>query len=552
MSEAELHIIKARLQGGIVNKARRGELKMRLPIGLVYDINEKVILDPDQQVQDTIKTLFNAFIRTGSACATVKYFKEKDLKFPRKPNAGYGKDETIWVQLDHARVLQALHNPRYAGVFVFGRTKTRKDFEGKSFSKKVADEEWEIVIPNAHVGYISWETYISNKKTLQDNAYAHSLDRRKSPPREGIALLQGITVCGICGTRMTVRYKKTSKGIMPQYLCQLDGIKNSIKICQHIPGDRIDEVVGKQLLEMVNPSNLEVSLAVETELHSRAHEADKLRKQENERVRYETELARRRYLRVDPDNRLVADALEADWNEKLRAYQVCLEDYEQKCKAESSQLDEKKIAKIRELAFDFPKVWNNPKVPHRERKRLVRLLIEDVTLIKGEQISIHIRFKGGTSKIINISKPKPAWEQRQTTPEVINMIDKLLDQYTDVEIAQKLNERGLNSGMAQFFHAKMVWRLRNDYHLKSLYERLRKKGLLNSGEIAKLLNVKPSLIKLWRQKGIIKGVPYTDRPDFLYEEPGDNYPIKGKWKCRCLSTNSKVITDSTKEVQYAT
>ena len=169
MSEAELHLIKSRLQGGIYNKAKRGELKMRLPVGLMYDINNKIILDPDLQVQDTLKKLFNVFRNTGSACATVKYFKENNLKFPRKVNSRFG-GETIWVEVEHSRVLHTIHNPRYAGAFVFGRTKQRKNFEGKTLYKKVADEEWEIVIPNAHIGYITWETYLSNKKILRNNA----------------------------------------------------------------------------------------------------------------------------------------------------------------------------------------------------------------------------------------------------------------------------------------------------------------------------------------------------------------------------------------------
>lgn len=552
MSEAELHIIRARLQGGITNKARRGELKIRLPIGFVYDENERVILDPDQQIQNSIKTLFNIFLRTGTACATVKHFRKEHLKFPRKPNSGPGKGDVVWDQLEHTRVLQILHNPRYAGAFVFGRTKTRKDIEGKTTTKKIKEDQWEVMIPNTHPEYISWDAYIANKKILQENAQAYGVDRRKSPAREGNALLQGIVICGVCGKRMTVRYYKAVNSITPQYICQRDGIKNAGKICQSIPGARIDDIIGTQLQEMVNPMNLEISLTVEAEFNVRIHETDKLRKQEIERMQYETELARRRYLRVDPDNRLVANTLEADWNDKLRCYQLCLEDYEKKFTIEKKQLDDQKKAEIRELSRDFTKVWNNTKVPHRDRKRLIRLLIEDVTLFREEKINIHIRFKGGTTKTIDISKPQVCWELKKATSEVIEVIDKLLENHTDGEIAKKLNEQCLISGWGKAFTPKIILRLKRNYNLKSFYERLRSRGLLNAEEMGKILDIKPSVVKSWRQKGILTGVPYTDRPDFLYENIGDKLPVKGTRKCQRISGKLKVITNNAMEVQYAT
>jgi DNA invertase Pin-like site-specific DNA recombinase len=417
MSEAELHIIRARLQGGINNKAKRGELRMRLPIGFLYDINEQVILDPDQQIQNAIKTLFEVFLRTGAGRATVKYFREQGLKFPRRPNTGLSKGEVLWDQLGHTKVLEILHNPRYSGTFVFGKTRTRKNFEGKSITRNVVEEEWQVVIRDAHIGYISWDSYLLNKKILRENAQACGLERRKSPPREGAALLQGIVICGVCGKRMTVRYNHVNKQIVPIYVCQKEGIENGIRICQSISGLCVDKLIEKRLEEMINPMNLEISLAVEKEIQKRMNEANELKKQEVERTRYQAELARRRYMRVDPDNRLVASTLEADWNAKIREYQVCFEEYEQKYQAEIQFFNEQKQAEIMELSNSFPKIWNNPKVPQRERKRLVRLLIEDVTLVKDQEVNIHIRFKGGTNCTINLPKPKNSWQLKQTSFE---------------------------------------------------------------------------------------------------------------------------------------
>src|SRR5207248_975651 len=317
MSEAELHVLRARLQGGIRNKARRGELFVRPPMEFVYNADEKLVMDPDQQVQEAVRLLFETFRRTSSAMATVKYFARQGLQFPRHVHTGPNKGEVVWAGLEHSRALRILHNPTYAGAFVYGRTHTRKTVDGDWIIEDVPREQWEVLIRQAHAGYIDWDEYEQNQRRLRDNRQAYGKDRRQSPPREGPALLQGLLICGCCGKRMTVRYHSRREQLIPDYVCQRDGIEHREPICQHIPGAAIDEAVGNILVEAVTPVTLEVALAVQQELQSRLDEADRLRQQQVERSRYEAELARRRYLRVDPDNRLVADSLEADWNAKL-------------------------------------------------------------------------------------------------------------------------------------------------------------------------------------------------------------------------------------------
>lgn len=191
--------------------------------------------------------------------------------------------------------------------------------EGDWVIERAPREEWEELIREAHAGYIDWDEYEQNQRRLHDNCQAYGKDRRKSPPREGPAWLQGLMICGRCGKRMTVRYHSRRGQLVPDYVCQREGIEHGEPICQHIPGAAIDEAVGNILVDAVTPITLEVALAVQQELQSRLDEADRLRQQQEERARYEAELARRRYLRVDPDNRLVADSLEADWNGKLEA-----------------------------------------------------------------------------------------------------------------------------------------------------------------------------------------------------------------------------------------
>ncbi len=213
MSEAELHLLRGRLRGGILNKARRGELQMPLPIGLSYDLAGKVILTPDSQVQDAMFMFFKTYKRTGSASAVVKHFRENDLQFPRLVRGQINKGKIVWGALTHTRTLHTLHNPRYAGVFVYGRSKMYKKANGRTGIKPLPIDQWHTVIPEAHPGYITWEQYLENLKTLRACSHAYGKDRRNHPPGRGPALLQGLVVCGVCGQRMTLRYH-SRKGIL--------------------------------------------------------------------------------------------------------------------------------------------------------------------------------------------------------------------------------------------------------------------------------------------------------------------------------------------------
>ena len=400
MSEAELHLLRARLRGGILNKARRGELESPLPIGLVYDTCGHVVLDPDLQVQQAIRTLFETFRRSGSATATVKFFRKQRLHFPRRAHGGPNEGEIVWADIDHSCVLRLLHNPRYAGAFFFGRTRHNKILGQGEQRRKLPREEWIALLQGVHPGYISWSEFEENQRRLTQNSCVHGADRRRSPPREGPALLQGLTICGRCGDRMTVRYSYQRNRLVPYYMCQRDGIQNGEPICQCIPGASIDAAVAKLLLEVVTPMAVEVALAVQEEIQARALETDALRRKQVERACYEAELARHRYMRVDPNNRLVADALEAEWNARLRAQREAEEECHRQREADRVTLDEQQRKRILALVSDFPRLWSDSNVPDRERKRIVRLLLEDVTLAKGQQLTAHLRFRGGATRTL--------------------------------------------------------------------------------------------------------------------------------------------------------
>jgi DNA invertase Pin-like site-specific DNA recombinase len=523
MSEAELHVLRARLIGGLLNKARRGELHCRIPIGLVYDAAGRVVLDPDRRVQQTIRVFFETFRRTGSATATVKRFREEGLSFPRRYWHGPRKGEVVWGPLDHPRTLWVLHHPRYAGAFVYGRTHQRT--VDRKYRKRPR-EEWVALVRDTHPGYITWEQFEEHQTMLRENAAVHGHDRRRSPPREGPALLQGLVICGKCGLRMTVRYRHSRGALLPIYMCQREGIQHGHALCQHITGAAIDEAIGALAVGAVSPLALEVSLGIQQELQTRLDEADALRRKAVERAQYDVDLARQRFMRVDPNNRLVADSLEADWNDKLRLLNEAQERYRQQHDAECAALTEEQRTRILALAQDLPRLWRDPATPARERKRMLRLIIEDVTLIKGTELVMHVRFRGGATRTLTLPRPAPAWALRRTSPEVVAEIDRLLDDYTDVQIARVLTERGFRSGTGKPVDFMMVARVREHYHLRSRYERLRERGLLTLDEVARALGIATATAKQWRLAGLLRAHAYNDKNQYLYERPGPDAPAR--------------------------
>jgi len=550
MSEAELHVLRARLQGGIRNKARRGELKSPLPVGLVYDPQDRVVLDPDQQVQQTLRTFFQTYERTGSATATVKFFRRERLLFPRRISRGLRKGELLWVPLVHSRTLQLLHNPRYAGAFAFGRSRQRKLGDGHVEFRRLPQEEWATVLPGAHPGYITWEQFQDHQQQLRASAQSFGSERRHGPPGEGPALLQGLVLCGVCGQRMTVRYHRRTNGLFPQYVCQRGGIEQGEPICQSIHGEALDREIGRLLLEMMTPMTLNVALAVQQELQSRLDEVDRLRQQQVERARYEADLARHRYLQVDPANRLVADALEADWNERLRVLTEVRRQTEQERRSDRALVDEQSRAQILELATDFPRLWNAPQTSDRDRKRMVRLLIEDVTLIQSDALTSQVRFKGGATHTLEVARVRPAWQSWQTRPEVVAEIDRLLTHHTEAEIAGLLNQRGWHSGKGGPFTRRVIVNVRRGYRLKSRFQRLREAGLLTATEMAVELGVCCTTVYDWHKHGLLHGYVYNDKHQCLFDPPLHDRPSRQPGqKLAERRRFQPVPTDRTQEVQ---
>jgi DNA invertase Pin-like site-specific DNA recombinase len=528
MSEAELHVLKARLQGGMRNKARRGELELSLPVGLAYHPDKSVVLDPDKAIRAALQLLFDTFRQNKSATATVKRFRREGWQFPRRIHRGIGKGDVLWGPLEHCRTIQVLHNPRYAGAFAYGRTRTAPRGIHKHTQLKVPRENWLVLIRDAHPGYLSWQEFENNQITLKQNADGFGAGNRGRMPREGVALLQGRVVCGICGARMRVRYQKLADKLAPYYICTENPVRHASKACQSVRGSAIDEAVSALLLESVAPKTIELALTVESEISGRIERANAQRATQLTRARYDAELARRRYLSVDPANRLVADSLESDWNGRLRQLDSLQQEHERLQQADQKLLGDDARNRIRQLAEDFPRVWRDERIDSVERKRMLALLIEDVTLVKTERIAIHVRFRGGSTRSLEIEKPKPIALIRKTLPGVVKTVDKLLETCTDEEVARHLNEVGHKNWRGQSFTHKKVGVIRKAYHLKSRFERLRERGMLSAFELADQLGVCPTTIYLWGRGGFLREHRYGNGHRCLYDPVGNVKLVKGK------------------------
>ena len=525
ISEAELHFIRARLRGGQISKARRGELIMPLPAGLVNDAAGHVILDPDTAIQGALRHLFTTFEATGSATAVVKAFRAAGLTFPWRHHKGPRKGEVDWQPLQHHTVLRVLHNPRYAGAFTYGRRREQMLPGGKRASITLPRDQWTSFIPGAHPGYITLDQWEANIAKLAANAAAHGRDRAAGPPREGPALLQGIIICGRCGGRMTVRYHTRGSSQVPSYACQRDGIENARPFCAVIPGHTLDEHVGQLLIGTLTPLAVEAALQVSAELQQRAAEADALRAAHVERARYHADLARRRYLAVDPANRLVAGTLEAGWNTALRAFNDAQAAYDQAREQHAGTLTPAQKDRIAQLLTDLPGIWNDPATPMRERKRIARLLLTDVTVTRTtDTITAHVRLAGGQHRTLTLPVPEPAWKIRQTPATTIAEIDKLLDHHTCAEIAGILRHRGLANGEGRLFTPVMVQRVIRTYQLRSRRQRLLDTGLIPLSQMAGLLGVSTATVKDWYHAGIVTGQRYNDKGEVLYHPPDPGNP----------------------------
>ena len=522
MSEAEMHFLQLRMRGGTISKAKRGELKRSLPAGYVYNENDKIVKDFDLSVQNAINLFFLTFKRTGSACATVRQFNKKGLKIPKRFLCGLRKGELAWNPLTLSRTLRLIHNPIYAGIYYYGRQQIKKTINGKR-QVNMPTEDWHAYMPDSHAAYITKDEFEENVKKLKDNAYAYGEDRRKSPPREGPALLQGIIICGKCGKRMNVRYLKNRFKLVPIYMCTKDYIENGAKVCQTVMGEKVDEEISKMLLEMLNPLAVKAAINVQNELNARKLEADNFYRQQVERAKYEMEIARKRYMLVDPQNRLVATELEAEWNLKIREMEKIKNEYEKKKENDLKEVTKTAKSDIMQIVDDFAGIWSSEEVSYRDKKRMLRLLIEDVTVKNDDKkIIANIRFRAGTCKTLYIEKKLPICEIRKTRADTVRQVDELTENYAPSEIADILNRQGRRNWNGELFNLRNINCIIIKYSIKKRSERLREKGCISLREKMLESNLSQEEILKMRNEGKIVFYKLTDREEYLYEPQNTN------------------------------
>ena len=506
LSEFELQGIKARLLGGQRSAAARGALKLLLPIGLAYNDRGEVVFDPDRSIVDAIRLVFDGFRRRGSAMAVVKWMHREKIELPSRPRRGPTRDEVRWALPSFAQVGRILKNPRYAGAFVYGRRRVERRADGTAGSRAMAMDEWQVCIPDAHVGFIDWDEYRRNQTTMASNAAAFlPSPSRSAAPREGAALLQSRVICGRCGRRMGPLYHyprpSSREAASHYYICRERRIRYGKRVCQSIRGDLVDAEISRFVIDAMNRENIDLALVVQEQVRAEFAEADAQRAKRIEAIRYGADLARRRFYEVDPANRLVAAALEADWNERLRDLEEACREREVRAATREMELSEQQAERIRELTRDFDQVWNAPETGNADRKRLLGLLIEDATLTRdGYEVKVDLRMRGGRALTLEtVHLPRPIAQLRKTPPETVAALDRLLDTHSDEAAAEELNRMGHRNWKDEPYTAVRVNTTRKTYGLPSYLERerqrLRARGFATAGEVAAQLDLTEGFVR---------------------------------------------------------
>lgn len=471
MSEAELHQLRIRLHQGEQQKAARGELRLPLPAGLVRARSGEIILHPDEQVQRRLEFVFRKFAELQSAKAVMRELRRHDLPLPVRPLRGPAPHEVEWVPATSSRVLQVLHNPAYAGAYVYGRRQTdplrRRAGQARATTVELPVDRWPVCLKDAHPGYIGWEEFMGNQARLLNNAARRKRDQ-PGAPRKGQALLQGIVICGRCARHMSLHYSGP-KGDYPVYLCAADQGESGTPRCQQVRALSVDRHIEKVLLEALTPEQIAMAVDAVGELESQTKLLDQQWRLKCERARYEVERARRQYDEVEPENRLVARSLEHAWEQKLRQQEAVDQAYQAWQREQAGPLSADERVEVLTLAKDFSRVWQIANAI--ERKRIVRLVIRNVTLNQSRDsgvVSIRITWQTGAVSEHEVQRRVRSYELCVSTPVLEWRIRELAKAGKfDREIADILNAQGIMSARGVPFQSSNVHLLRKRFGIKT-------------------------------------------------------------------------------------
>jgi DNA invertase Pin-like site-specific DNA recombinase len=460
LSEAELFTLRTRLYEGRWNKARKGLLHFPLPVGYVQTATNNWILDPDTQVRERLDYVFDSFRRHGVVRAVVRDLKEQGLELPTRLTAKEGYGSLVWKTPTLSAVIRILHNPAYAGAYVYGRweylSDRRSPKTGKASAHARSMAQWPVKIPEHHPAYVRWEEFVKNQEQLREN-WSHEGNR--GVPREGRALLQGIVYCGVCGRRMSVQDRTAKEHRSPSYVCGRGYQDGDEKTCQCMTSRPVDAAVVEVLLAAVSPISLRVATQVLDQVEQDLIAQRRQRELQLEQARYEARLAQRQYDAVDPSNRLVAGELERRWNEKLERVAQLERTYAQAEQDAEWNLTAQERAAITELSRDLPAIWRAETTTNQERKKLLRMAIESVQLDGVSQIGqveVQIRWRSGTITSLIVNRSKPGEGSLKTPAEAVSRIHEMAQRRTYAEIAAVLNRAGLRSAFGRRFTSQHV------------------------------------------------------------------------------------------------
>jgi len=519
MAQAELHFLHARLQGGKLNKAKKGELRFPLPVGFCYDQENRIILDPDEEVRGAVGLVFRLFRETGTAFAVMQRFADGALRFPKRSYGGAWDGKIIWGRLTHSRVLGMLKNPSYAGMYVFGRYRYRREIgpEGGVHKRMhaVAMPDWRVSLKEHHEGYISLEEFLKNQERLEKNRTNGQELVLTGPAREGLALLQGLLLCGNCGRALTVRYLGNG-GIYPCYQCnwlRREGLAS--KDCMSLRCDLLDAAVAEEVLKALQPAEIELALAALGELESRDQTMLRQWQMRLERAAYEAALAERRYQEVDPSQRLVVGTLERRWNDALLQLDHLKKQAAEFQRQEARVATPEQKAKVLALARDLPRLWNAPTTQAKDRKRMLRLLLKDITVEKlshPKQLLVHIRWQGGACTDVSVQLPPNRADQTRYPAAIVDRVRDLAHSSLDAGIADQFNREGHASATGKSYTAKMIQWIRRCHRIPPAA--LKKPEELTVQQAAEQFAVSDGVVYYWIERSLIqarrlnRGMPY--------------------------------------------
>ena len=506
---AELHILQARMRAGLLNKARRGALELRLPVGYRRLHDGTVVLDPDEQVQWTLRTLFDRFAQLKNARAVQRSFQAEGLLMPRYLQDGVDYGQLVWVKPTYQMLTQVLTSPVYAGMFVYGRRvqQTCPGDPPKRWAHRLPQEEWDIVVSGIYPAYISEEQYARNREQLRANMY-NFIHRRPGAPREGEALVQGLVLCGRCGRRMQVQYSKHG----PRYVCRDAAVRYATSTCQSFGQRYLDEAVCACFFEAIKPAQLATLLAALETLEQERKAREQGWQLRLERARYAVRLAQRQYDAVDPENRLVAHELETRWNTALEALGNLEREYVVAQKTTLAPLTSEEREAVRQLSVNVPTVWAAPTTTMADRKRLVRTVIQEITLTPTapRQAMLTILWSGGVTTNHEVVCPPIGWHCLAEA-SLVERLRELAGRLPDHQIAELLNAEEVHTPTGKPWTAGRVASLRKQHAIATACPvepgavAVRGDGLISTSEAARRLQISPSLVQVWLVHGVLTG-----------------------------------------------